>query len=242
MRTNRGGARAAKGRIDVGETGETEPAGSAEDRVAPRTNLLLAATAEVGGRSLPIRIRNLSETGAMVEGAGLPEAGMPLVLVRGDLQVAATVAWVAGSRRGVRFAGPTPVSEWTGGKPRAIDCTGLRDQRRVDAIQAEARANPLSGRALRSAEAPATHPVVADLDKRLADELGYVQRLLEGLGDELIADLLLIQRHGKSLQSLDLVGQILGHVSTILRSDDKAAVVEDIGMDDLRARLKRKAI
>jgi hypothetical protein len=236
------GMRGIGGGTDVGEMGEIEPEGSAEDRAAPRTNLLLAATAEVGGRSLPVRIRNLSETGAMLEGAGLPEAGTSITLVRGDLQVAATVAWAAGSRRGVRFAGPTPVNEWTGGKPRAIDCTGLRDQRRVDAIQAEARANPVSGRALRSPEPPATHPAAPDLDARLADELGYVQRLLEGLGDELIADLLLVQRHGKSLQSLDLVGQILGHVSAILRAEDKAAVVEDIGMEDLRARLKRKAI
>lgn len=241
------GRGAPEGGTDLGEMGEIEPEGdaegSAEDRVAPRTNLLLAATAEVGGRSLPVRIRNLSETGAMLEGAGLPEAGMPLILMRGDLQVAATVAWVAGGRRGVRFAGPTPVNEWTGGKPKAIDCTGLRDQRRVDSIQAEARADPPLGRALRSTEAAAPPSALSpDLDKRLADELGYVQRLLEGLGDELIADLLLIQRHGKSLQSLDLVGQILGHVSSILRSDDKAAVVEEIGMEDLRARLKRKAI
>ncbi|MET1112736.1 MAG: PilZ domain-containing protein [Allosphingosinicella sp.] len=223
--------------------GGIEPEGSIEDRAAPRTNLLLAATAEVGGRSLPVRIRNLSETGAMVEGAGLPEAGLPLVLMRGDLQVAATVAWAAGGRRGVRFAGPTPVNEWTGGKPRPIDCTGLRDQRRVDAIQAEARADPPALRSLRASETPAAPPPPpTDLDNRLAEELGYVQRLLEGLGDELIADLLLIQRHGKSLQSLDLVGQILGHVSAILRADDKAAVVEEIGMEDLRARLKRKAI
>lgn len=220
-----------------------EPEGSAEDRAAPRTNLLLAATAEVDGRSLAVRIRNLSETGAMIEGAGLPDAGVALVLLRGDLQVAATVAWAAGSRRGVRFVGPTPVNEWTGGKPKAIDCTGLRDQRRVDAIQAEARADSPAGRALRAFEAPLPIPPAApDLDRRLADELGYVQRLLEDLGDELIADLLLIQRHGKSLQSLDLVGQILGHVSVILRADDKAAMVEQIGMEDLRARLKRKAI
>jgi hypothetical protein len=223
--------------------GRIEPEASAEDRAAPRTNLLLAATAEVEGRSLPVRIRNLSETGAMVEGAGLPEAGMPLVLLRGDLQVAATVAWAVGGRRGVRFVGPTPVNEWTGGKPRTLDCTGLRDQRRVDAIQAEARADTAAGRALRLSDTPsATPPISPDLDRRLADELGYVQRLLEDLGDELIADLLLVQRHGKALQSLDLVGQILGHVSTILRSDDKAAVVEQIGMEDLRSRLKRKAI
>lgn len=227
----------------MGAMGRIEAEGSAEDRAAPRTNLLLAATAEVGGRSLAVRIRNISETGAMVEGAGLPDAGMPMVLMRGDLQVSATVAWASGARRGVRFGGPVPVNEWTGGKPRAIDCTGLRDQRRVDAIQAETRADMAMGRALRSTgTAPEPPAVLADLDKRLADELGYVQRLLEGLGDELIADLLLIQRHGKSLQSLDLVGQILGHVSAILRADDKAAVVEEIGMEDLRARLKRKAI
>jgi hypothetical protein len=227
----------------VGEMGDIKAEAGAEDRAAPRTNLLLAATAEVDGRSLPVRIRNLSETGAMVEGAGLPEAGMPLVLMRGDLQVSATVAWAAGGRRGVRFAGPTPVNEWTGGKPKPLDCTGLRDQRRVDAIQAEARADAAMGSALRaSANAPAPTAALPDLDKRLADELGYVQRLLEGLGDELIADLLLVQRHGKSLQSLDLVGQILGHVSAILRAEDKAAVVAEIGMEDLRARLKRKPI
>ena len=217
----------------------------AEDRASPRTNLLLAATVEAGGLTLPVRIRNLSETGALLEGAGLPDAGMPLVLKRGELQVCATVAWAAGGKRGVRFDGPTPVHEWTGGgKPKPLECTGLRDQRRVDAIQAEARSGAESGRALRAAPAPAPPTAAAspDLDARLADELGYVQRLLEGLGDGLIADLLLVQRHGQSLQNLDLVGQILGHVAAILRAEDKAAVVEEIGMDDLRARLKRKSI
>lgn len=228
----------------MGEMGEIKAEGSAEDRASPRTNLLLAATAEIGGRILPVRIRNLSETGAMVEGAGLPDAGMKLVLARGDLHVSAVVAWAAGSRRGVRFDGPTPVEEWTGGaKPRPLDCTGLRDQRRVDAIQAEARTDAAFGHALRAPEpAPAAPAAIPDLDSKLAHELGYVQRLLENLGDELIADLFLVQRHGQSLQSLDLVSQILGHVATVLMAEDKAGVVEEIGMEDLRARLKRKPI
>lgn len=221
--------------------GDIEAGGRAEDRASPRTNLLLAATVEVAGRAIPVRIRNLSETGAMLEGAGLPDAGMPLVLKRGDLQVLATVAWAAGGRRGVRFEGSTPVNEWTGGKPRPLDCTGLRDQRRVDAIQAEIRAGPGPGPATRSA-APAPAAKYPDLDARLADELGYVQRLLEGLGDQLIRDLFLVERHGDALQSLDLVGQILGHVAAILHAEDKAAVVEQIGMEDLRARLRRKPI
>jgi hypothetical protein len=102
----------------MGEMGEIEAEKGPEDRASPRTNLLLAANAEVGGRILPVRIRNLSETGAMLEGAGLPDAGMKLVLVRGDLHVAAVVAWAAGGRRGVMFEGPTPVHEWTGGTNR----------------------------------------------------------------------------------------------------------------------------
>lgn len=227
----------------MGEMGEIRAEGSAEDRASPRTNLLLSANAEVGGRTLPVRIRNLSETGAMLEGAGLPDAGMKLVLVRGDLHVSAVVAWAAGGRRGVRFDGPTPVQEWTGGaKPRPLDCTGLRDQRKVDALQAEARSEAASGRALRACAPTTPSGVSPDLDARLAHELGYVQRLLENLGDELIKDLFLVQRHGQSLQSLDLVSQILGHVAAILQAEDKAAVIEEIGMEDLKARLKRKSI
>ncbi|HEX8622919.1 MAG TPA: PilZ domain-containing protein [Allosphingosinicella sp.] len=227
----------------MGEMGEIKPEGSAEDRASPRTNLLLSANAEVGGRILPVRIRNLSETGAMLEGVGLPDAGMKLVLARGDLHVSAVVAWAAGGRRGVKFDGPTPVHEWTGGtKPRPLDCTGLRDQRRVDAHQAEARADAASGRTLRHAPAASPATVSPDLESRLAQEIGYVQRLLENLGDELIKDLFLVQRHGQSLQSLDLVSQILGHVAAILQADDKAAVIDGLGMEDLKARLKRKSI
>ena len=227
----------------MGEMGKIEPEKGVEDRASPRTNLLLAANAEVGGRILPVRIRNLSETGALLEGAGLPDAGMKLVLARGDLHVSAVVAWAAGGRRGVRFDGPTPVHEWTGGaKPKPLDCTGLRDQRRVDAHQAEARADAASGRALRDTAGIAPAAVSPDLESRLAHEIGYVQRLLETLGDELINDLFLVQRHGQSLQSLDLVSQILGHVAAILQAKDKAAVIEEIGMEDLKARLKRKAI
>jgi hypothetical protein len=227
----------------VGENSEIRAEGRAEDRASPRTNLLLAATVEAGGRVLPVRIRNLSETGALLEGAGLPDAGLPLVLKRGDLQIGATVAWASGARRGVRFDGPTPVNEWTGGKPRPLDCTGLRDQRRIDAIQAEARAG--------SAPEPAPSPPPGNappdaarpsLDARLAEELGYVRRLLEGLGDDLVADAQLVHRHGRSLQNLDLAGQILAHIAAIVVAEDRAATINRIGMEDLRARLKRKPL
>ena len=78
------------------------------------------------------------------------------------------------------------------------------------------------------------------LNIRLGEELDYVRRMLEVLGDQLSGDPILIRRHAVALQSLDIVGQILGHVGNVVRSSDPHAAVEDIGMGDLRARLMRQ--
>jgi hypothetical protein len=214
--------------------------GGAEHRVAQRTNLMLAATVESGGRLNAVRIRNLSETGALIEGSGLPTAGTSVILKRGDLQVAATIAWAGGERRGVRFDSPTPVQEWAGGKIKVAEPGGLRDQRRVDAFQAEARTGGprVSDRAPAGAEPAARE----QLDSRLADELAYVQRLLETVGDELIAEPLFVQRHAQTLQGIDLASQILAHVAAIIVAEDREHAIERIGMEDLRARLKRKPV
>ena len=74
---------------------------------------------------------------------------------------------------------------------------------------------------------------------RLGEELDYVRRLLNTLGNELAGDPILIRRHAVALQSLDIVGQILGHIGTVIRSSEPRSAVEEIGMADLKARLKR---
>lgn len=79
------------------------------------------------------------------------------------------------------------------------------------------------------------------LDLRLGEELDYVRRMLDALGDQLAGDPILIRRHAVALQSLDIVGQILNHVGNVIRSSDPKFTVEDIGMSDLRARLTRKS-
>ena len=224
------------------QSGEVKAESGSELRASRRTNLMLAATIEVAGRNAPVRIRNLSETGALLDGNVLPLEGQSLVVMRGDLKIAATVAWSSGDRCGIRFEQPMPVNEWTGGKPRPLECTGLRDQRRVDAIQAEARAGcqPVStASSPPSEDAPAP---IEQLDARLADELAYVQRLLESMGDELITEPVVVRNHARALQSIDIAGQILAHLARILVAEDRPAAVDDIGMSDLRARLKRRPL
>jgi hypothetical protein len=53
---------------------------------------------------------------------------------------------------------------------------------------------------------------------------------------------MVLMRHGVALQSVDIVGQILGHIATVVRSSDPAGAVEQIGMADLKGRLTRTKI
>lgn len=66
--------------------------------------------------------------------------------------------------------------------------------------------------------------------------------MLDEMGEELSADLEVLIRHGVALQTVDIAGQILGHVANIVRADDSEAAVERIGMCELRARLQKQKV
>ena len=126
-------------------------------------------------------------------------------------------------------------------------------QARCDAIHASYRAEqeqrpPIQRdshehRSIRR-EAPPLPPALVPTDDRLklrlSEELEYARRMLETMGDALSADPNLVMRHMVSLQSVDIAGQILGHVANVIRSSDPEGAVERIGMCDMKARLLRK--
>jgi len=80
------------------------------------------------------------------------------------------------------------------------------------------------------------------LRQRLAEELEYARRMLDIMGDALASDGAVVVRHGTSLQSVDIVGQMLGHIANVIRSSDPEGAVELIGMAELKARLQRRSI
>jgi hypothetical protein len=118
-------------------------------------------------------------------------------------------------------------------------------QARCDVIQAEFRAEPTGRRSIRRDPPPlppALVPTADPLHLRLAEELDYARRMLDAMGDELAGDGLIVARHLSALQSVDIVGQILGHIANVVRSSDPPGAVERIGMSDLKARLTRTKI
>ena len=201
-------------------------------------NLFLAATVHVGISKAPVRIRNMSATGAMLEGSVIPAVGAHICLKRCDIEIGATVIWNAGKRCGVHFDHETRVQDWVAGS--RSDPLTLTGQTRIDAVQAAMRTD--SDPALRIVAPPPSASVAgADLDRRLAEELAYLGRLLEQMGTELSDEPAVLQRHMKALQNFDIAQQTLGHIATILTAPDRQAAVDGIGMEDLRARLTRKA-
>lgn len=75
-----------------------------QNRKTRRSNVLMSASLELSGSSLPVKLRNLSAEGALVEGDKLPVEGASLLFRKGDLSMPGHVAWVKGKQAGVRFA------------------------------------------------------------------------------------------------------------------------------------------
>lgn len=74
-----------------------------QNRRSRRSNVLLTATIEVAGEMLPVKLRNLSADGALVEAPLLPAAETKIVFHRKDLCVRGKIAWVGGNHAGVEF-------------------------------------------------------------------------------------------------------------------------------------------
>ena len=89
---------------------------------------------------------------------------------------------------------------------------------------------------------PALVPSDDPLDLRVAEELEYARRMIEAMGDALAADPQLVMRHAVSLQSVDIVGQMLGHLAAVVRSSAPQRAVDRIGMTELKSRLKRSSV
>jgi len=87
---------------------------------------------------------------------------------------------------------------------------------------------------------PPTDHTEDHLRLRLSEELEYARRMLDSTGDQICADRIVVTRHAAALQSLEKVGQLLGHIAAVIRSSDPYSAIDEIGMSDLKARLTRR--
>jgi len=174
--------------------------------------MFLAAVLKGSAFSVPVRIRNMSSTGALIEGAAMPDGGSSVRLIRGSLMIPAEVVWSAAGRCGLRFAGAVSVKEW-------LAPPSNREQKRVDStvrvIKAGAIPLPVGAESH-----DASSPLELFLDLRGAS------KLLEGHCEELLGDPQALLRYGDKLQNLDIVLQTIGAVADMLAGQgDEQSIV-----------------
>jgi hypothetical protein len=200
----------------------------------PRKNVMLAATISAGSASAPVRIRNLSELGAMVDGPGVPGAGTSLQLSRLALSVPATVIWSRDGRCGLSLGSPIVVDDWIAGAASVAGNLGA-GQQRVDQLQSAIR----TGAALPAEAVPAaTDTAEAEpLELRIAAELARVKRMLDAVSEELTDDVEVLMRHERAMQNFDIAAMIVEELRAVIAADDPHRAVGSVQMHDLRSRL-----
>lgn len=164
----------------------------------------------------------------MIELPEAPPTGTDVRLSRGTLSVDGTIVWSKSGSCGVQFASPIELGRWV---PSA-------GQQRVD----EDLARLKSGKVPNQLEPATVHVDADNVLARISEELGYIARMLEALGDELANDRYVTARHGATLQNLDIAMQTLGHLANLLTASDRTAAIQSIGMAELRRRLLRKLL
>lgn len=181
----------------------------ADTRAAPRRNLYLAAILHAAQGGGPVKIRNMSDTGALIEASGLPPVGSNIQLVRGALHVGGHVVWASQNRAGVHFTSCIAVGDWQAQ-------SGNREQERVDRIVAIVQGGAIPFSKIRRPTA-VNEALVGPAQIRL--DLERVRSMIDDLGEHLSCDPGTLERHAVKLQNLDIASQTLDVIVKLLASD-----------------------
>ena len=76
---------------------------AAQNRKSDRSPVLLSARIERDGEAQPVRLRNLSAEGALVQADALPAQGSDIIFERNDLRVKARIVWAESGFAGIAF-------------------------------------------------------------------------------------------------------------------------------------------
>lgn len=167
-----------------------------EMRGGGRSNVFLSATLNCGSHRAAVRIRNMSRSGALIDGAELPLPGTRVRLSRGSVSALGSVAWQEKRHAGVKFESEVDVRRWT-------ERMGHAGQERVDTIVA----------AIRSGAAPIAHENPDDLN---GDSLPILSEALDQVCRRLASMPLVTLEVGEEMIKLDLIAQSLRrHASTM---------------------------
>lgn len=170
--------------------------GGVQQRTDARSNMFVMAAIYFGGSPLPVRIRNMSRSGALIESATIPAENSEVRLSRGSLSVSGRIIWQRGNRAGIRFDSDVAVADWL---PRGSGMTG---QHRVDEIVHACKTLPSA-----ALEGMAGSATTEPSHRDIARQMLQFRDALNAVAEELAGDTAIAAAHPTALQALDVMGQ-----------------------------------
>lgn len=195
-----------------------------------RSKVMLAAVIVVDFDWIDVRIRDLSRSGALLEGNIAIPVGKSVEIKRNEHSVSGEVVWSSGNRCGVAFASKIVIEDWVGAslpaakEPMSLSVVGENSTTCVE-----------PGRQ----SGPAAQGLAAQLPRRVGEEIAYVQRLIEAIALDLSSSPAGAHRHASSLQSCRQARQLLGDLANVLLAEDNVQAAQRVSTQGLKNRLLR---
>ena len=167
----------------------------AEGRHQSRTHLFVAATLYADAGSSPVTIRNMSQSGALIEAAVLPDVGERVRLKRGNLEATGWITWRVARKAGVRLEAAVYVSDW-------MSRQGSAGQERVDTLVSIVR---------NDGSAPFLPPAEPIGRVSIEAELRQLRLELAALETALLKDVIMVATHPE-IQTLDISVQRIDRI------------------------------
>jgi hypothetical protein len=116
---------------------------ASDERRSERANVILAAVIEHAHGRVPVRIKNLSQHGALVIGDGLPVGETLITFKCNGQSLDGWVAWSQEGRAGIQFGSPNNPDTLTN-RERRPGISITKDNRDIDFRRPGFRGNQLS--------------------------------------------------------------------------------------------------
>lgn len=188
----------------------TEQKASSDRRTANRSSLYLAASLYCDGSVYPVKIRNISSAGALLDTLTVLAPGSLVQLIRGPLIVHALVAWTDQGRLGLKFSGTVDVQRWR-------QTISNAEQQRVDDVVTLVKAGAVPLQVYSSASS------LEEMNGPSSDLL-RASKLLSRLGDRLANDAIVVANFPGELQNLDIAIQVIDAIAALMESRTDLAI------------------
>lgn len=221
-------AQTPSGHASTAESAESDcPLHKAENaRLQPRSSLFLSALMIAGREQSPVKVRNMSPNGAMVESTLTTMPGTRIKLVRGRLVAEGTTVWTSRNRLGVNFDVEVSIKDWLAGPAKV-------EQNRVDDIVSLIKAGRVMVQ-IDDAE-PGIDSEARQSVEQSANDIKTVVNLIQDLEDDLASSAETLMRHEVKLQNLDIATQMLRAIAQQLSCGPRDQPFSSASLNNLRA-------